>query len=41
MSDATSQTIYFYDRHPISYEIILAKLRASRGILMVCVRKNY
>jgi sarcosine/dimethylglycine N-methyltransferase len=33
MSDATSQTIYFYDRHPISYEIILAKLRASRGHL--------
>ena len=33
MSDATSQTIYFYDRHPISYEIIFAKLRASRGHL--------
>lgn len=33
MSDATSQTIYFYDRHPISCEIILAKLRASRGHL--------
>src|SRR6202140_173804 len=33
MSDATSQTIYFYDRHPISYEIILATLRASRGHL--------
>jgi hypothetical protein len=33
MSDATSQTIYFFDRHPISYEIILAKLRASRGHL--------
>ncbi|MDR3489934.1 MAG: methyltransferase domain-containing protein [Bradyrhizobium sp.] len=33
MSDATLQTIYFYDRHPISYEIILAKLRASRGHL--------
>src|SRR3954467_966385 len=31
MSDATSQTVYFYDRHPISCEIILAKLRASRG----------
>jgi sarcosine/dimethylglycine N-methyltransferase len=33
MSDATSQTIYYYDRHPISYDIILAKLRASRGHL--------
>ena len=31
MSDATSQTVYFYDRHPISCEIILTKLRASRG----------
>jgi sarcosine/dimethylglycine N-methyltransferase len=33
MSDATSQTLYFYNRHPISCEIILAKLRASRGHL--------
>jgi sarcosine/dimethylglycine N-methyltransferase len=33
VSDATSQTVYFYDRHPISCEIILAKLRASRGHL--------
>src|ERR671910_137570 len=33
MSDATSQTVYFYDRHPISCEIILRKLRASRGHL--------
>ncbi|MEO6842091.1 MAG: methyltransferase domain-containing protein [Bradyrhizobium sp.] len=33
MRDATSQTRYFYDRHPISCEIILAKLRASRGHL--------
>ena len=33
MSDATSQIVYFYDRHPISCEIILAKLRASRGHL--------
>jgi sarcosine/dimethylglycine N-methyltransferase len=32
-SDATSQTTYFYNRHPISCEIILAKLRASRGHL--------
>ena len=24
MNDATSQTIYFYNRHPISYDIILA-----------------
>ena len=33
MNDATSQTVYFYNRHPISCEIILAKLRASRGDL--------
>ena len=33
MSEATSQTVYFYDRHPISCEIILTKLRASRGHL--------
>jgi sarcosine/dimethylglycine N-methyltransferase len=33
MGDATSQTVYFYNRHPISREIILAKLRASRGHL--------
>jgi sarcosine/dimethylglycine N-methyltransferase len=33
MSDATSQTTYFYNRHPISYDIIMAKLRASRGHL--------
>ena len=33
MGDATTQTIYFYDRHPISLDIILAKLRASRGHL--------
>src|SRR5215470_16258553 len=33
MSDATAQTLYFYDRHPISCDIILAKLRASRGHL--------
>ena len=33
MSDATSQTVYFYDRHPISCEIILTKLHASRGHL--------
>src|SRR5262245_43608558 len=33
MGDATSQTVYFYDRHPISCDIILAKLRASRGHL--------
>jgi cyclopropane fatty-acyl-phospholipid synthase-like methyltransferase len=33
MSDATSQTVYFYNRHPISCEIILTKLRASRGYL--------
>src|SRR6516165_8131025 len=33
MSDATEQTLYFYDRHPISCDIILAKLRTSRGHL--------
>ena len=33
MSDATSQTVYFYNRHPISCEIILTKLHASRGHL--------
>ena len=33
MRDATSQTVYFYDRHPISCDIILAKLQASRGHL--------
>jgi cyclopropane fatty-acyl-phospholipid synthase-like methyltransferase len=33
VSDATSQLNYFYDRHPISCDIILAKLRASRGHL--------
>jgi SAM-dependent methyltransferase len=33
MSDAKTQIIYFYDRHPISSDIILTKLRASRGHL--------
>jgi sarcosine/dimethylglycine N-methyltransferase len=33
MSDAISQTVYFYNRHPISCDIILAKLRAGRGHL--------
>jgi len=33
MNDATLQTIYFFDRHPISCDIILAKLQASRGHL--------
>ena len=33
MSDAKTQIVYFYDRHPISSDIILAKLRASRGHL--------
>ena len=33
VTNATSQTTYFYDRHPISCDIILAKLRASRGPL--------
>jgi cyclopropane fatty-acyl-phospholipid synthase-like methyltransferase len=33
MNDAVLQTLYFYDRHPISCDIILAKLQASRGHL--------
>lgn len=33
MSDDTSQLLYFYNRHPISHAIILAKLQASRGHL--------
>ena len=33
MNDATSQLLYFYNRHPISRDIILAKLQASRGHL--------
>jgi sarcosine/dimethylglycine N-methyltransferase len=33
MGDATAQTVFFYDRHPISLDIILAKLRANRGHL--------
>jgi sarcosine/dimethylglycine N-methyltransferase len=33
MNDATDQTIYFYNQHPISCDIILSKLRASRGHL--------
>jgi len=33
MGDAKAQTVYFYDRHPISCDLILAKLRTSRGHL--------
>jgi len=33
MSDAKTQIVYFYDRHPISSDLILATLRASRGHL--------
>jgi sarcosine/dimethylglycine N-methyltransferase len=33
VSGATSQTTYFYNRHPISCDIILAKLRSDRGHL--------
>lgn len=33
MNSATEQTIYFYNQHPISCEIILSKLNASRGHL--------
>jgi sarcosine/dimethylglycine N-methyltransferase len=31
--NATPQTIYFYSRHPISRDIILSKLKTSRGHL--------
>jgi sarcosine/dimethylglycine N-methyltransferase len=33
MNDTSSQLFYFYNRHPISRDIIVAKLRASRGHL--------
>ena len=33
MTDATAQAIYFYDRHPMSGEIIKARLRTARGHL--------
>jgi sarcosine/dimethylglycine N-methyltransferase len=33
MKDAATQLLYFYNRHPISRDIILAKLQASRGHL--------
>jgi hypothetical protein len=33
MNAVTSQLLYFYDRHPISRDIIIAKLQASRGHL--------
>ncbi|MCK1360539.1 class I SAM-dependent methyltransferase [Bradyrhizobium sp. 199] len=33
MSDTSSQLLYFYNRHPISLDIIVTKLRASRGHL--------
>ncbi|WP_426533808.1 class I SAM-dependent methyltransferase [Bradyrhizobium sp. McL0615] len=33
MTDTSAQLFYFYNRHPISRDIILAKLRASRGHL--------
>ena len=32
-ADSRAQTIYFYERHPISCDIVLAKLRAKRGDL--------
>ena len=34
MSDDVDQAIFFYNQHPISAEIILTKLRQSRGDLM-------
>jgi len=33
MNDTSSQLFYFYDRHPISRDIIIAKVRARRGHL--------
>ena len=33
MDQDVSQAIFFYSRHPISADIILTKLRASRGDL--------
>lgn len=33
MNDGGNQAIFFYSRHPISAEIILSRLRASRGTL--------
>ena len=33
MNDTSAQLFYFYNRHPISRDIIIAKLRASRGHL--------
>lgn len=33
MTDAASQVLYFYNRHPISHDIILSKLQVSRGRL--------
>ena len=33
MRDDGGQAIFFYSRHPITAEIILSKLRASRGNL--------
>jgi len=33
MNDDASQAVYFYSRHPISCEIILSKLNATRGHL--------
>ena len=36
MGDATAQTVYFYDRHPVSLDIILAKLARAAVTLMVC-----
>jgi hypothetical protein len=32
-TEAPSQVLYFYNRHPISHSIILEKLRSARGHL--------
>ena len=40
MNDTSSQLFYFYNHHPISRDIILAKLRASRIMSTTCARKT-
>ena len=40
MDQDVSQAIFFYSRHPISADIILTKLRASRVTLWACGRRS-
>ncbi len=40
MDQDVSQAIFFYSRHPISADIILTKLRASRVTLRACGRRS-